>query len=1113
MSLTFVYGRAGAGKSQFCFKNITEKISNNKIYIITPEQFSYTSEKRLLDSMDTNASLNAEVLTFNRMAYRIISQIGGRTKAELNSVGMSMLIYNILDKNKSSLKLLGKSDKNVELISTVITELEKHKITNSQLDTVCKSINNKYLQSKLLDINLVYDQLKKTIGNKYINENALLTMLSENICKTDLFSNSIIYIDEFSGFTKQEYDIIDKLLKIAKDIYITINVDNLEASKFPDTDIFCGNKTTVSKLINIAKLNNIDIKTIHLKESHRFKTPELQHLEKNIYNINYTIYKQKVDNINLFLANNPYTEIENVANSIIELVREKDYKYKDISIITKNIKTYSNIIKAIFSKYDIPVYIDEKKELNQNIFVRYIISLLEIFSKNLSYESMFNYIKLGFIDLDKDDIYILENYCLRWGIRGAKWYNNEWNFGDEDQEELKKLNNMRIQIIEPLLKFKQKFIGKNKSAILISKLLYEFLLENTINRKLEQKIEYLINIGETEIANHYIASWNKVLELLDQIVLIFGEEKFTFDKYIEILKNGLSNTKLGDIPLTNDQIIVGDIDRSRSHKVRATYVIGVNDGVFPNKRNDEGFLNDNDRIILKENGVEIAKTTLDLLYDDNFNIYKALCTPEEKLFLSYVSSDYEGRPEKPSIIIYKIKKIFKNIQEKSDIINQIDYISTKKVTFENLLLKIRKFKDNETISKIWFNIYNYYKNDTDWNIKLTNNLKALEYSNIPNKLSKESINKLYSDKLTTSISKLEQYKSCPFSFYLKYGLKLSEKNTYKIKSIDTGSFMHEVIDEFFEIVREREINIKEIEKNTINKIITNIIEKKLQLNKNYIFTSSPKFINLTIKLKKVIIKSMKYIIEGIKLSDFKVLGTEMEFKKDAEFEPMKIDLENGGEILITGKIDRVDVAQKQNEKYIRIIDYKSSSRKIDLNDIYAGLQIQLITYLDAVTKSKNALSCGILYFNIIDPVVKTNKNLSDQEIENEIRKQFRMQGLVLDDIDIIKMMDKTISSGASKLIPVNIDTKGNVITSKSNSISKDQFENLQIYINKLIKQIGNEILDGNISLKPYYKNKNTPCKYCSYKPICQFNTNLYGNEYNYIQEYKKETILEMIKNN
>ena len=390
-------------------------------------------------------------------------------------------------------------------------------------------------------------------------------------------------------------------------------------------------------------------------------------------------------------------------------------------------------------------------------------------------------------------------------------------------------------------------------------------------KEMQYKLEEEKNI---DLANEYKSSYQVLIEILDEIVLIFNEEKISLDNYSKILKIGLKNSELGKIPGTQDQVIMGDVDRSRSHKVDTIFIIGLNDGVFPSVRKDEGFLNDADREILKQDGIELAKGTLEQLYEDNFNIYKAFTTAENQLYLSYVSTDSESKSLRPSMLINKIKKMFPKLIEKSDVINKEYDLFNKEVTYEELIENIDKIRNGESIDKIWYEIYNYYKSQNEWKEKLFEDLEGLKYSNLPNQIKKANIDKLYGNKLNTSVSQLERYRSCPFSYYLQYGLKLKEKEELKIQSFNTGSFMHETIDEFFKKVQEEKIELPELlaEISKIEVLVDKVIEEKLDNGRKYTFVATAKYKVLIRRLKRIVSKALKYIIEGLVYSDFNIEG-------------------------------------------------------------------------------------------------------------------------------------------------------------------------------------------------------------------------------------------------
>ena len=1069
MGLRIIYGKAGCGKSSFCFSEISKLIkTDEKIFIVTPEQFSFTAEKKLMECVNQNAVINAEVITLSRMAYRVMGEVGNNGNSNLSKAAKAMIMNYILDINKQKLKFLGKSDQNIDLSIQAITEFKKHGITVDDLKQNIENIENKYLKTKLNDMLLIYENFENHISNKYIDDTDLLTYLAQNIDKVDLIKNSIIYIDEFMGFTTQEYSIIKKFIQIAKQVNICLCIDNLNPASNPITDIFYSNKLTLYKLINLIQENNLKLEEpVQLNKLPRFKNKELKHLEKNIYNTQSTNYEENVENIKLFLAKNQYSEVENVAKNITKLVKHNNLRYKEISVITKDMNSYSSLIRAIFNKYDIPVFIDEKRDLNQNIIIKYILGLLEVISKNFSYDSVISYIKTGFCGIEEDEIFKSENYCTKWGIKYSKWKND--------------LNN-------------------KKTYEAISRLIYEFIVSQNIENKVIEKIQKLEDKGLIDLANEYKKSYEIVISLLDDIVETFGDTETTIEKYINSFKVGLKNSSLGKIPGTQDQVIVGDVERSRSHKVKVIFIIGINDGVFPSNNKDEGFFNDSDREILKLNGIELAKGTIENLYEENFNIYKAFTTAEEQLYLSYASTDSEGKSLRPSMLIIKLKKIYLSLKEESDVITKKYEITNKNVTYEQLLENIYKLNENEQIDDIWYMVYNYYKNQNDYQISLKNDLEGLEYTNLPKDIDKKIVDKLYGNTLNTSVSRLEKYRSCPFSYYLQYGLKLKEKEELKVQSFNTGSFMHETIDSFFQLVREENLSLAQLmtDEEMIEKLVAQIIEEKLKLSSNYIFTATSKYKILVKRLKKIITKALKYIIEGLVYSEFDIQGTEVEFSNKGKYKPIILNLEDGKKVEITGKIDRIDTAQNEDGKYLRIIDYKSSAKNIDLNEVYAGLQIQLLTYLDAVCKQEDLMPAGILYFSLLEQMVKSDKKITEEEIENEIRKNFKMKGLIVADVKIIKLHDKILETGSSKIVPAAITSSGEVNKRWTSGVSKEEFKVLQDDIQKIIKDIAKEILSGKIDLKPYNKKGRTPCKYCEYKAICGFNTKNPGNCYNYI---------------
>ena len=1114
MGLRIIYGKAGTGKSEYCFKEVANLINKEKkIYIITPEQFSYTAEKKLLEAIGRKAVINAEVITLSRMAERILSDIGIKENG-LTKTGKAMLMYGILNENKTKLKFLGKSDENIKLGMNIITELKKHGVTLEKIKEEAENTEDKYLKTKLEDVKIIYEDYENRIKGSYIEETDKLTILSQNIAKTDFIKDSIIYIDEFSGFTYQEYQIIKELAKLAKQVSITICTDELQNTKMPDTDIFYPNKVTIERLLNLLKNENIEIeKPIFLEKPHRFKNEELEFLENNIYNAKPKKYFTEPKNIHMFIAKNQYTEIENVAKEINKLVKNNNLRYRDIAIITKNVSNYGNLTRAIFSKYDIPVFIDEKRELSQNIIVQYVLSIFEILQKNFARESIFNYLKLGFSEIEEDDIFKLENYCIKWDIKQNKWKKDFVYEVKDKPQEIEYFNKLRAQIIDPLIELKNT-IQNEKTAKNMAIAIYNFMQENNIEEKLSKKIEELEAENLIDLANEYKESYEIIIQILDEITTIYNEQKLTIDSFYQILKIGLKNAELGKIPGTQDQVIMGDVERSRSHKVDTMFIIGINDGVFPSVNKNEGFFGDDDRNKLKEKGIELANGTIENLYEENFNIYKAFTTAENNLFLSYSSSDSEGKSLRPSVLIHKLKKLYPNLQEESDVVTPKYEITNENATYEELLENIARKQNGEEIEDIWKEVYIYYNNIPEWKEKLKEDLKGLKYTNLPQNIDESIIEKLYGNNIKTSITKLEKYRSCPFSYYLQYGLNLKEKEELKIQSFDTGLFVHEIIDEFFKYIGNNKVEMSELilDDEKLSKIVEELMKNDLENGRNYLFKETYKYKVLVNRLKRILVKALKYIMESLVYSDFQIEGTEVEFDKNGKYKPITITLEDGKRVEIIGKIDRIDTARTEDGNYLRIIDYKSSAKNIDLNEVYAGIQIQLLTYLDAVCEEEDLIPAGVLYFSFLEQIAKSDKKLSQDEIEEKLRENFKMKGLILADVKVIQMQDNHLDEGGtSKIIPAGITKSGSINKRCTNGVESEEFAILQKYIKKTVKDIAKEILKGKIDVKPYNKKGKTPCEYCAYKSICGFDTRLSGNKYRYINKKSNDQVIKEMR--
>lgn len=1143
MSLRFIYGRAGSGKSHFCLNDIKSRIdggATNPLILLVPEQYSLQAEKNLIKALGNKGIIKAEVLSFRRLAYRVFDEVGGITFPRINPASKCMIIYKILEKMKDHFKIFSKASKQqgfVNTISDIITEFKKYNVTPLDIEKILCDINdNNLLKSKLNELNSIYAQFEWSLEERYRDADDDLSLLSEKLERSNQFIGAEVWIDEFSGFTPQEYKVVGKLIKKAGIVNMCLCLDCIpDAINVDNTDIFSPVKNVANKILTLAKEADTKVELpIILKDEpfYRFKdSSELVHLEKYFFSFPYSKYSGTTKDISIFSSVNIYSEIEDTAREIVKLCRDFGLRYKDIAVVSGNLENYEKLIGAIFTDYSIPFFIDKKVDITDNPIVQLISSMFEIFLNNWSYEAVFSYLKTGLTGIKREDIDKIENYVLACGIRGSKWTEGSiWNFktemtlnysknSEEEDDISSKLDDIKKEIVKPLIEFREKTKGRKKASEICSAL-YVFLCSIGIPERIEEFIDGFRKDGQLSLANEYGQVWNIVIEVFDRIVEVMGEESIGIERFSEIIRIGLGEYKIGLIPPSLDQILVGSIERSKNHEVKALYILGVNDGIFPACSDKEGVLSDRDRENLRAAGLEIAKDTRTKAFEEQYLIYTTLTTAGRYLRLSYPIADNEGRSMRPSIVISRFRKIFPEILEYSNIINNatdeeaIKLITNRIPTFNELVSVLRKRSEGFEVKTLWWDVYRWYVNQSDWLLQCDSAKAALNYTNQVIPVDTKKVRTLYGNPAYSSITRFEKYSSCPFSYFVQYGLKAKERKIYMPSPMDVGTFLHGVIENFSKLVSEGDVSWREFSLDWCNQTVSNIVDVMLENMQGSIMSGSTRYLNLARRLKRVVVRAVWLIAEHIKRSSFEPIGYEMGFGDGEQFPSITIELPKGDKINLTGKIDRIDAFKTENGTYLRIVDYKSGNKAFRLSDVYYGMQIQLITYLDAIWENggkdleKPLLPGGMLYFRIDDPIVRGNNKISEEDVEKAIIKQLKMKGLLLADVKLIKEMDNQID-GYSNIIPARIN-KGDVL-GKSSAVTMEQFDSLRKYVRRLLQGIGEEMLKGDISIKPYKNKRTTPCLYCSYTSVCQFDPLLKDNKYKMINDKSDEEVWDILK--
>lgn len=1137
MGLRFIYGRAGSGKSNTCILEIKKRIeegAKNPLILLVPEQFSFQAEKNLIDIISERGMMSAEVLSFTRMAYRVLSSEGGIIHKHINSAGRVVLIYKIMDALREKLSVFSKAGKQqgfVNIMSDIITELKRYDVNTDMLEAAALKLNDgDTLKGKISDIALVFSEFQNELHKKYIDNEDELSMLSQKLTSCTMFDDAEIWLDEFTSFTPLQYDVIEKLMKKAKRINIALTSDVIcDENNIENTDVFFPIKNTERKLIKLAEKNNISYeKPLFLKEAKRFKNDELKHIEKFYFSYPYVFYNKETSYVKLFKAAGIYTEVENCAREIISLVRDKNMRFNDIAVVTRDLSRYEELTRVIFTQYGIPFFIDSRRDINNNPVIVFARSVIDILRRGFTYEAVFRYLKCGLSDIEREDIDILENYVLANGIKGTRWTDKkEWASGagygqykadsEYDKEVITKVNEIKEKITAPIKKFKEE-ISKKRTVKELCTACFLFLKEQNIPSRIEGFIEYFNNNGMLDYAREYSQIWNMFMELLDQLVYVFGEEDITLEKFSKIFETGIGEYKVGIIPPSLDQVLVGNIERIKSHEVRAVFILGVNDGIFPKSSNEEGILSDSDRLELKNYGIEIAEDTKTRAFEEQFLIYTTLSTSTNYMYISYAIADAQGKSLRPSIIISRLKKLFPKLKEESDIIERADYassiknVSSPNPTFNELVKNIKMKNDGREVNPLWKNVYEWYMSSPEYGQKCKRIFEGFDFNNKLESISKEKIASLYKIPLKISVSRLEKYVQCPFSYFVQYGLYAKERKMYEFSNPDIGVFMHEVLERFSTILKKENMSFKDIDIKWIETAVALIIDEIISENPGIILNSSYKYRFFTESLKRILVKSISTISLHFKKGNFETSDFEKKFKSIMQ-------LPSGASVEISGRIDRVDELEIDGSKYIRVIDYKSGSKAFKLSDVYYGIQLQLLLYLDILLsnenkyKDKKVLPGAILYFRLDDPMISSEGDMDTDKLNEEILKKLKMNGIILEDTRIIREMDKDIN-GYSLIIPAQIKNDGS-LGSKSSTASITQFELLRDYVKKITMDICTKMLNGNISINPLKKTGSQsgsgPCSYCSFSEVCSFDPSFEENKYKIIKDKSDPEVFELMK--
>ncbi|EKN70280.1 ATP-dependent helicase/deoxyribonuclease subunit B [Neobacillus bataviensis LMG 21833] len=1158
MSVRMVIGRSGSGKTSMFLDEIRSRLIENPegtpIIYIVPEQMTFLSEYRLATDSSVGGMIRAQVYSFSRLAWRILQETGGVSRTHLSSVGMNMLIRKIIDEQKENLKIFQRAaDKNgfVQQLEQIITEFKRYCLRPDEL--IQKSAQfgsgetsvSKALHDKLNDLELIYSKFEDEIFGKYIDSEDYFRLLAEKISASSYLKEAEIYIDGFYSFTPQEYLVMAELMKHCNRVSITMTADRLFVDSAPDElDLFRASGETCYNIYDLARSSGSEIEQpIILKEQVKWNSPSLRHLEKEFDTRPAAVF-HGVTAIQLSQAVNRRAEIEGIAREIRDVVRTSGYRYRHIALLIRNGGDYHEIVEPVFDDYQIPYFIDQKRTMLNHPLIELIRSSLEVINSYWRYEPVFRAIKTELLyplqespGKMREKMDRLENYCLAYGINGSKWTKKErWVYRrirgleltgnvqtDAEKKMEQELNELKIMVTAPILRLSRR-LKKADTGRKLCEAIYLYLEELDIPDKLEKWKIAAEEKGNLLRMREHEQVWNAVVELLDQYVEILGEEQVTTKVFAAILEAGFESLHFSLIPPALDQVLIGDLEKSRLNDIKIVFIVGVNEGVLPAKISDDGILADEDRELLLAAGMNVAPSSRTRLLDESFLAYKAFTAPSDRLYVSYPLANDEGKALIPSSYIKRLKDMFPDAKEEYLVTDpaelaereQLRFVSNFTTTLSYLNTQLQWKKRNYPISNLWWDVYNFYLKSS-WKNRAQKVFSSLYYSNSAVQLSKEVANELYGETIQASVSRMELFNGCAFSHFAQHGLKLRERQIFRLEAPDIGELFHAALKQIADIVNDQNMSWAKLTRKQCEDLSKEAIKTLAPKLQNEILLSSERHHYIKRKLEQIITRASIVLSEHAKVSGFSPIGLELGFGPHGELPPLTFSLKNGKKMELAGRIDRIDKADAGDDSlFLRVIDYKSSEKDVNLSEVYYGLALQMLTYLDIVITHSNELvemkasPAGVLYFHVHNPFINTTKMLSMDEIENEMMKKFKMNGLMLSDQRVIQLMDQSLESGDSQIVAAGIKKDGN-LSKKSKVASLEEFDHLRNHVRELYQKTGNAITNGQIDIAPYKLKDKIPCTFCSYKSVCQFDESIESNRYRILTPHSKEDVLELIR--
>lgn len=1127
MSLQFVLGNSGAGKSHRLFQYIigeAGKHPEKNYLVIVPEQFTMQTQKELVALSPHHGIMNIDVLSFQRLAHRVLQEVGGENRPILEEIGKTLVLQRVIQEREKELGVLAGSLKKAGTVSemkSLVSELMQYDIHPDQVqELVEKSHDKPFLAYKLEDIRTIYRGFTDYLRDRYITGEEVLDVLCGKIGESRMMRDCQVILDGFTGLTPIQNKLMRKILKLSEKVWVTVTLDekvSRERIKSPQ-HLFRMSGVMIDRLTTMALEERVELeKDIWVRpgENSRFaNSPALAFVERQLFRYGNPQYTENQEEVGIFTAANPREELEEIARRIRFLVRTEGYRYRDFAVITGDLATYGSYARQVMEDCGIPCFIDEKHSILMNPFVEYLRAALNMITEQFSYESVFRYLRCGLSCLSVYETDVLENYCIGVGIRGWKQWKEHWvrRYRGMEEGSIEEINCIREKFLGEVEIFTEQMKQRGQTVAERTRALYEFICRGEIQEKISVKEKMFEEQGEQALAKEYSQIYGIIMNLLDKLVQVLGDEKLSLDEYRQLLEAGFQEARVGIIPPTADQVLVGDMERTRLKDIKVLFFAGVNDSVIPKRQGRGGLLSETDREYLAQKDVELAPTSREAMYIQKFYLYLNLTKPSRRLYLSYAKSSGQGQAQSPAYLIPMVCRLFPKLVIEESGEHSIRQAEQAGQSVGLLLQGFGLSREGEP-SEEWKELLGWFLRSPRWKDVCKKWIESAFCKKPVDKIGKSAAQALYGTVLDNSATQLERFAACAFAHFLQYGLEIEERPEYEFRAADMGNVIHQALEQFSRNLKKYRMSWKTLTDEQRERLIDESVEEIIHDYGNTILESSARNRYMITRVKRILRRTVWALQEQLKNGKYEPEQFEISFAMEDQLEAIHFELSENEKLRLKGRIDRVDHYEEEDRIYVKVIDYKSGNTSMDLIALYHGLQLQLIVYLNAALEieqrehpNKQAEPAGVFYYHVKDPLCEGELDEDEESISRKILQELKVNGLVRSEKKIISDLDETLEPGKKSLvIPVALNKDGSV-SRYSQTASLEQFHALSEYVNRKITEIGRSILDGEAAVNPYKLRKRTACDFCSYRGVCGFDEKIPGYQYRRLPVFQDEEL-------